>query len=390
MWCWVSKRGTHGSLLAPLPLWWKYRDEITVCLSLVQAVLAGCLGFHAALTSKAVDSGWSLAGAAASIAAGGPAPAASSCGSGSGSASSGSDAERAKALCRSLSAMHTLGALCALCPEAVAQRLPPQLAPLFAPRIQPVLLRALRYLALFSDRWEGGPHWRAEASAALLAGSGGMPWGPEPWPGSRFVHAQAQDAETEPRATPPTLQPCHHPCHRPCRRRRRRFSLAACGDVRTVASALVKLGSGSAVLRNELNLDAVLQQVGVLRGDVPCCAGLSALACGVVCGWASGLRRHRGSFPETGQGSMLNAMLAGGREAGTVTNSCTAAAPPDCQHACAGRPAPQAQQLDEAAQGVLPGALRHEDGATLAGAGASLTIQRIWHLLRCAGGGAEL
>lgn len=38
--------------------------------------------------------------------------------------------------------------------------------------------------------------------------------------------------------------------------------MAVAGEARTVASALVKLATGSVVLRNELNLDAVLQQVG--------------------------------------------------------------------------------------------------------------------------------
>lgn len=111
--------------------------------------MAGCLGFHAALTSTSVDeaAGSAVAAAVAVL----PPSAASPLGANARD-SRASDAERARALCRGLGAMQTLGALCALCPEALAQRLPPQLAPLFAPRIQPVLLRALRYLSFFADR----------------------------------------------------------------------------------------------------------------------------------------------------------------------------------------------------------------------------------------------
>jgi hypothetical protein len=108
----------------------------------LHAVMAGCLGLHAALTSKAVD-------ATAAAPGGQPQHPTNSGASNSGSSS---DAERQRARCRSLGAMHTLGALCVLCPEVLSQRLPPQLAPLFVPRIQPVLLRGLKYLAFYCDR----------------------------------------------------------------------------------------------------------------------------------------------------------------------------------------------------------------------------------------------
>ncbi|GAB4817978.1 hypothetical protein N2152v2_005024 [Parachlorella kessleri] len=156
----------------------------------LQAVVGGCLGFHAAATVPT-----SAAGARG--ASGGAAAVASMRGRGSSGRgrSSGQEAEQQGVLCRSLGAMHTLGALCALCPEELSHRLPPGLAPLFATRIQPAMLRGLRYLTLYADR----------------------------------------------------------------------FSLAVAGDVRIVTSALVKLASGSAVLRDELNLDAVLQQAQALE-----------------------------------------------------------------------------------------------------------------------------
>lgn len=43
---------------------------------------------------------------------------------------------------------------------------------------------------------------------------------------------------------------------------------------------------------------------------------------------------------------------------------------------------PQAQALDAAAARMLPATLGQEDGATLGAVNASLTLQRIWHLLR--------
>jgi hypothetical protein len=42
----------------------------------------------------------------------------------------------------------------------------------------------------------------------------------------------------------------------------------------------------------------------------------------------------------------------------------------------------QARALDDAAGPLLPGLLAREDGATIAAASSSLTIQRIWHLMR--------
>lgn len=133
----------------------------------LQAVMAGCLGFHAALTC----------------------PAASGAGP-----SAVPEAAQLAVLCRSMVALASLGALAALAPEALVQRLPHAMAPFFFSRVQPVLRRALRYLALCSDR-----------VAASVAGS----WRP-------------------------------------------------------VAAAIVKQAAGSAVLRNELNLDAVLAQAAAL------------------------------------------------------------------------------------------------------------------------------
>ena len=133
----------------------------------LQAVMAGCLGFHAALTC----------------------PAASGAGP-----SAGPEAAQLAVLCRSMAALASLGALAALAPEALVQRLPHAMAPFFFSRVQPVLRRALRHLALCSDR-----------VAASVAGS----WRP-------------------------------------------------------VAAAIVKQAAGSAVLRNELNLDAVLAQAAAL------------------------------------------------------------------------------------------------------------------------------
>lgn len=109
----------------------------------LQAVLAGCLGFHVALTCEAANSLFAAGPGVVAVTAGGAAAAA---------AGFGSEAARQQGLCRGLGAVATLGALCALCPDVVARRLPPQLAPLFATRIQPALLRGLRYLALYGDR----------------------------------------------------------------------------------------------------------------------------------------------------------------------------------------------------------------------------------------------
>lgn len=133
----------------------------------LQAVMAGCLAFHAALTSPA----------GAGLAPGG-------------------EATQLAVLCRSMAALASLGALAALCPEALLQRLPPAMAPFFASRIQPVLRRCLRYLALFGDR----------------------------------------------------------------------VAAAALGGWRPVAAAAVKQAAGAAVLRDELNLDAVLEQARALEG----------------------------------------------------------------------------------------------------------------------------
>jgi hypothetical protein len=121
----------------------------------LQGVVTGCLGFHAALTSPACR-----------------------------------EAPQLAVLCRSMAALATLGALG---PEALTQRLPHQMAPFFQSRMQPVLLRALRYLSLYCDR------------------------------------------------------------------------VAALGSWRPVAAAVVKQAAGCALLRNELNLEAVLQQARALE-----------------------------------------------------------------------------------------------------------------------------
>ena len=126
----------------------------------LQGVVAGCLGFHAALTSPACREGPQLT-----------------------------------VLCRSMAALATLGALCTLGPEALTQRLPHQMAPFFHSRMQPVLLRGLRYLSLFCDR----------------------------------------------------------------------VAAAALGSWRPVAAAVIKQAAGCSLLRNELNLAAVLEQARALE-----------------------------------------------------------------------------------------------------------------------------
>ena len=126
----------------------------------LQGVVAGCLGFHAALTSLACR-----------------------------------EAPQLAVLCRSMAALATLGALCTLGPEALAQRLPHQMAPFFHSRMQPLLLRALRYLSLYCDR----------------------------------------------------------------------VAAAALGSWRPVAAAVIKQAAGCSLLRNELNLQAVLQQARALE-----------------------------------------------------------------------------------------------------------------------------
>lgn len=133
----------------------------------LQAVMAGCFGFHAALTCPAASGA---------------------------SPTAGPEAAQLAVLCRSMAALASLGALAELGPEVLAQRLPHGMAPFFFSRVQPVLRRALRYLALCADR-----------VAASVAGG----WRP-------------------------------------------------------VAAAIVKQASGSALLRNELNLDAVLAQAAAL------------------------------------------------------------------------------------------------------------------------------
>lgn len=50
-----------------------------------------------------------------------------------------------------------------------------------------------------------------------------------------------------------------------------------------MASALAKLATGSVVLRNELNLDAVLQQVG--WGGMCVCLWISGTVCARVDEW---------------------------------------------------------------------------------------------------------
>ena len=134
----------------------------------LQAVMAGSLAFHAALTCPAVS---------------GAAPTA------------GPEAAQLAVLCRSMAALASLGALAELGgAEVLVQRLPHAMAPFFFSRVQPVLRRSLRYLALCADR----------VAASVVGG-----WRP-------------------------------------------------------VAAAIVKQASGSALLRNELNLDAVLAQAAAL------------------------------------------------------------------------------------------------------------------------------
>lgn len=134
----------------------------------LQAVLAGCLGFHAALTCPA----------AAGLAPG-----------------DGPEAAQLALLCRSAAALASLDALCALGPDALAARLPAAMAPFFYSRIQPVLRRAGRYLQLSADR----------------------------------------------------------------------VGAAATGGWRPLAAAAVKRAAGCSLLRNELNLDAVIAQAAALE-----------------------------------------------------------------------------------------------------------------------------
>lgn len=113
----------------------------------LQAVMAGCLGFHAALTCPA----------GAGLASGG-----------------GAEATELAVLCRSMAALASLAALCTLCPEALAQRLPATMAPFFFSRVQPVLRRAGRYLQLYCDRVAAaaGGAWRPVAAAAVKQAAG--------------------------------------------------------------------------------------------------------------------------------------------------------------------------------------------------------------------------
>lgn len=114
----------------------------------LKAAMAGCLGFHAELT----------------------------CAAGIGPEPGAVPAEQA-AQGRSMAALATLGSLCALGPasaDILSQQLPRAMAPLFATRVQPLLLRSLRFLALFTDRVAaaaaGG--WRPVAAAAVKQAAG--------------------------------------------------------------------------------------------------------------------------------------------------------------------------------------------------------------------------
>lgn len=116
----------------------------------LQAVMLGCLAFHAALTSPAG------VGAAPGVAP--------------------KEAAQLGVLCRSMAALGTLGALGALCPDALARRLPHQMAPFLFSRIQPLLRRSLRYLSLYCDRVAASAmgSWQVVASAAVKQASGCM------------------------------------------------------------------------------------------------------------------------------------------------------------------------------------------------------------------------
>lgn len=136
----------------------------------LQTVMVGCLALHAALVSPAA------------------------CGTG---APVGVEAAAQLAvLCRSMAALGTLGSLAALCPDALAARLPHQMAPFLHSRILPLLRRSARYLSLYCDRVAAG----------------------------------------------------------------------AVASWRPVAAAVVKQAAGCCLLRNELSLDAVLQQARQLEG----------------------------------------------------------------------------------------------------------------------------
>lgn len=136
----------------------------------LQAVMTGSLALHAALVSPA--------------------------GSGAGAPAGVDAAAQLAVLCRSMAALGTLGSLAALCPDALAARLPHQMAPFLHSRILPLLRRSARHLSLYCDRVAAG----------------------------------------------------------------------AAGGWRPVAAAAVKQAAGCALLRNELSLDAVLQQARELEG----------------------------------------------------------------------------------------------------------------------------
>lgn len=112
------------------------------------AAMAGCLGFHAALT----------------------------CPAGSSSQPGAVPPEQA-AQCRSMAALAMLGSLCAMgaaSADLLAQQLPRAMAPFFATRVQPLLLRSLRFLALFTDRVAAATagDWRPVAAAAVKQAAG--------------------------------------------------------------------------------------------------------------------------------------------------------------------------------------------------------------------------
>lgn len=147
----------------------------------LQAVMAGCLGLHAALEPE--PPGGSSGGGSSQ-------PSTQS----AGSEQHQQQQQRVLALCRTLAAVQTLSSLAILGPEVLLRQLPPQGVPLFFSRLQPVLLRARRYLGFCSDR----------------------------------------------------------------------ASLAVAGELCVAAAALVKLACGSLVLRDELAVDAVMEQARAL------------------------------------------------------------------------------------------------------------------------------
>lgn len=110
------------------------------------AVMAGCLGLHAALEPEPQ---------------GAPPPS--------------KETAAGAALARSLAALASLASLASLAPEALRRQLPQQAAPLFAGRLRPLLLRAARFLPLFTDRAAlaaaGALHVVASALVKLAAGS---------------------------------------------------------------------------------------------------------------------------------------------------------------------------------------------------------------------------